>query len=230
MTKSALFLMIFIFIQAINVSAQNCVYYIPSKQDAKWEIKHFDGRGKLTHIVKNKLKEITTTDSSSKMLIESESFDFRGKWIGKNSFAAGCEHGTFYVNMRSNIDHNGMNNLKNMKVKINADDLNFPTSSQLGQALNSGKFTIDAQMQGMPGEFKMSVNVYNRKVEGNETVTTAAGTFDCVKISYSMKTIMMVEIKAKGVEWYAKDVGLVKSESYDLKGKLLNYSLLSVIK
>ena len=45
-----------------------------------------------------------------------------------------------------------------------------------------------------------------------------------------MKTSMMGDILTKGVEWYAKDVGLVKSETYDSKGKLVGTSLLSLFK
>jgi len=40
-----------------------------------------------------------------------------------------------------------------------------------------------------------------------------------------------MNIKTRDFEWYAKGVGMVKNETYDRHGKLLNYSvLISIIK
>jgi hypothetical protein len=230
MKKSIVFLLLFIFIEVIMVSAQDCVSYLPMKQGAIWETQHFDAKNKLSSTVKSQVKDKTTNGSSIKLQIESETFDSKGKTLGKNKYDAGCDNGVFYLDMRGNIDQNGMSNFKDMQVTINADNLDFPANPQPGQTLKSGKFQLEAQMPGMPGGFKMTVEVFNRKVDGTESITTPAGTFDCVKMTYDMKTFMMVEVITKGVEWYAKDVGLVKSETYDAKGKLMASSLLSVFK
>jgi len=40
-----------------------------------------------------------------------------------------------------------------------------------------------------------------------------------------MKTIMKMETSS--TEWFSKEVGMVKSESYNKKGKLISYSLLT---
>ena len=230
MKKTVIFLMIFVVMQVIVVFAQDCVSYIPMKQGAIWETQSFDAKNKLTSTAKSVVKEKTVTGNTIKLVIESETFDSKGKTLGKNSYSAGCDNGAYYLDMRGNIDQNGMSNFKDMQVTITADNLDFPSNPQPGQTLKPGKFTMDAVMPGMPGGFKMTVDVYNRKVDALESVTTPAGTFNCVKISYEMKTFMMMEILTKGVEWYSKDVGLVKSESYDTKGKLISSSLLSVFK
>jgi hypothetical protein len=230
MKKTVFFLLIFVFMQVIIVFAQDCVSYIPMKQGAIWETQHFDAKNKLTSTAKSVIKEKTTTGNNIKLVIETESFDSKGKTQGKSSYSAGCDNGSFYLDMKGNIDQNGMNGFKDMQVNITADNLDFPKNPQPGQTLKPGKFSMDAQIQGMPGGFKMTVEVYNRKVEGTETITTPAGTFECVKISYDMKTSMMGDILSRGVEWYAKDVGLVKNEIYDSKGKLTGSSLLTVFK
>jgi hypothetical protein len=200
------------------------------KQGTIWEIQQFDAKNKLTSTTKSILKEKAVTGNSIKLKIESESFDNKGKTQGKNSYEAGCENGVFSLDMRGNLNQAGMSNFEGMQVTITADNLDFPSDPKAGQLLKSGKFSLDAQMPGMPGGFKMTIEVYNRKVETIESITTPAGTFECVKISYDMKTNMMGEIISKGVEWYCKEVGLVKSESYDSKGKLTSTSLLSVFK
>ena len=230
MKKTVLFVLIFVFMQALIASAQDCVLYMPMKQGTKWELQHFDGKNKLTSTSKNEVKASDAIGSKIKLVIESESFDGKGASQGKNTYTAGCENGIFFLDMRGNIDPNGMSNFKNMQVNITADNLDFPPNMQAGQDLKPGKFLLEAQMPGMPGGFKMTVDVFNRKVEGTESIITPAGTFECVLISYEMKTFMMVEIITKGVEWYAKGVGLVKSETFDSKGKPTSSSVLSVFK
>ena len=49
---------------------------------------------------------------------------------------------------------------------------------------------------------------------------TTAGRFECIKISYLKRTKILVKSETERItEWYAKGVGLVKSESHDMKGK-----------
>ena len=66
--------------------------------------------------------------------------------------------------------------------------------------------------------------IYNRKVEAEEEISTKAGTFKCFKISYDILTDAMIDIKGSAIEWIAKDVGAVRTESYNKKGKLTGYS------
>ena len=70
----------------------------------------------------------------------------------------------------------------------------------------------------------MTTTVHNRKVEAVERVTTEAGTFECFKVSYDVMTDAMIDIRTKGIEWIAKDVGAVRTETYNKNGKLTGYS------
>lgn len=54
--------------------------------------------------------------------------------------------------------------------------------------------------------------------EGTETISTPAGQFDCVKVTYSMKMkFFMFSDESQITEWYAKGVGLVKHEEKSRK-------------
>ena len=66
----------------------------------------------------------------------------------------------------------------------------------------------------------MSVNVTDRKVEGKEKITTTAGSFNCTKIAQTVNMQAIINVTARSTEWYAKDVGMIKSESYDSDGIL----------
>jgi hypothetical protein len=98
-----------------------------------------------------------------------------------------------------------------------------------GDLLKNGDMKIAFSSGGMT-IMNMSFSVTNRKVEAVESVTTPAGTFDCYKISFDVATKMMVNVKTKGVEWYAKGVGMVKTETYSTDGKLLGSNILTSIK
>lgn len=55
-------------------------------------------------------------------------------------------------------------------------------------------------------------SMWNIKIEGTESVTTPAGTYDCVKVSYVLKMNMGENsMKINTVDWYAKGIGVVRS-------------------
>lgn len=77
---------------------------------------------------------------------------------------------------------------------------------------------------------KNEINISGAAYMGNETVSTTAGKFDCIKISYLKRTkIVLKTTTLRITEWYAKGVGLVKAEAYDTKGKSYGKTLLTKI-
>jgi hypothetical protein len=54
-------------------------------------------------------------------------------------------------------------------------------------------------------------------VQGKESITTPAGTWDCFKITYHSKVVIKIGIgipaNADVTEWYAPGFGVVKTES-----------------
>ncbi|CCY91786.1 uncharacterized protein BN461_02181 [Bacteroides sp. CAG:1076] len=63
--------------------------------------------------------------------------------------------------------------------------------------------------------------------EGTETISTPAGQFDCVKVTYSMKMkFFMFSDESQITEWYAKGVGLVKQEE---KGRKLGQKMVKTL-
>ena len=78
---------------------------------------------------------------------------------------------------------------------------------------------------------KMAADVTNRKVEAIEDVTVPAGTFKCLKLTSDVNaTVMGMNVKSNSTEWYAKGIGLVKSESYDKSGKVQSTMHLTELK
>lgn len=89
------------------------------------------------------------------------------------------------------------------------------------------KSTVRCLLGGMQ---KLSLAISKGVYEGTETVETPAGKFDCLKLSYQMKTAMGGPVENHQItEWYAKGTGLVKQVTTDKKGKVLKETLLESI-
>ncbi len=93
-------------------------------------------------------------------------------------------------------------------------------SFTLTNGMKAGEEMADRFYGYQSGMKKFEITISGVACLGSEEVNTKAGTFDCVKISYLMRTKVVVKSSTVRVtEWYAKGIGLVKSESYDMKGK-----------
>jgi hypothetical protein len=61
--------------------------------------------------------------------------------------------------------------------------------------------------------------IYNRQVIGQESVTTTAGTWNCIKITYKSKVnyksgpFPAPNINIDVTEWYAPGVGIIKTQT-----------------
>ena len=77
---------------------------------------------------------------------------------------------------------------------------------------------------------KNEINISGAAYMGEEKVSTTAGKFDCIKISYLKRTKIVLKTETVRVtDWYAEGIGLVKSESYNTKGEPDGKTLLGKI-
>jgi hypothetical protein len=205
--------------------AQDCTLYYPSKKGTEITMKSYDEKDKLTSMSTSKIIDVT----GGTIQVESEVFDAKEKSMGKSTFNLSCKDGEFVVDLSGYLKGVNMDAYKDMEVKVETEDMHMPGSLKAGDVLDDGEMTMKISNQGFTF-MTIKVKVYNRKVEAIENVTTPAGTFECAKISYDIDTKVGIAAKFKGIEWTSKNVGVVKSESYNSKGKLQGYTLLTSLK
>ncbi len=205
--------------------AQDCTYYFPKKTGTEIVMKSYSEKDKLTSVGKSKVVEV----SGNAVKIESEVFDDKEKSLGKSNFTVTCENGEFVMDLSNYLKGVNMDAYKDMEVKIETEAMHMPATLKAGDALDDGQMTIVVSNQGFK-MMTMKVRIFNRKVEKLESMTTPAGTFDCAKITYDVDSKVVVSTTGKGVEWISKNVGVVRSESYNSKGKMVGYTLLASIK
>lgn len=97
----------------------------------------------------------------------------------------------------------------------------------LSDGMKAGDTLPDHSYAYLNPVLKSEVTISGGACMGTEAVNTTAGNFDCLKISYLKREKILVKTTTLRVtKWYAKGVGLVKSEAYDMKGKLYRKTLL----
>lgn len=96
------------------------------------------------------------------------------------------------------------------------DVSSLPSDIKVGQSIPDGKINIKVKSVGA------SFLLTERKVLSEEAVTTPAGTFNTYKMDEHQTNKVLVSTKTFHIiTWYAKNIGCIKQEVYDKKGKLL---------
>jgi len=212
----------------ISVLAQDCSYYSISK-GMILGYQTLDSKAKVTGTTRSTCIDVENSGGILLYKMKSEYADAKNANKTEHEMVYRCENGNFYVDMNSLLDPKSMEGFKDMELKINADDMMYPSSLSAGQSLPDAKITIAAGSGGVT-IMNLIVAVSNRKVVGTESVTVPAGTFECYKLTYDMETKVMFKINTSVVEYVNMGVGTVKTEAYDKKGKLLSTTILNEFK
>lgn len=208
-----------------------CNEYFPMKEGKSWSYQNFDSKDKLQGSQSQVVKTYEESSAGFEATLEIQSLDKKGKELTKGEIGIACNSGVVSLDMRKFVQEDQLEALKTYDIQVVAEDLEYPSGIQAGTKLKDGKITITAS--GSPIPMKMVVMIVDRTVEKKESVTTPAGTFDCWKINGKTKMEnqmgMNMKFEFDQVEWIAKEVGMVRNESYD-KGKLKAYTVLSEVK
>jgi len=216
---------------SFKMADNGCSTYFPAKQGAQLEYKNYDDKDKVTGRTTQIVTGSSTQGTALVINIKGTSFDKNDKQLGDYTFDAKCDNGTFSVNMSSMVDMSKVR--ANMQVTVKGDNMDFPATLTPGQTLNGGTVTVTMVPQNAPPgmmNITMTTTISNRKVVCDTTITTPAGTFACVKMSMDENVKSPLYSDTFHVNaWYAKNVGRVRTESYDSKGKLKGYTQLTAV-
>jgi len=205
----------------------DCKAYIPNAVNDTWEITNYSAKDKVTGKIQYEVLSVSATDSSSTYSLKSTSYDDKGEEVYVNTFDAECKNGVFMFDMEMTMDGAAMEAYKEMDVEVDASEFEIPpTDTSYTGSLEDGELNLKVSSSGIT-VMNMRVLVYDRKMSGVEEITTSAGTYKCVKLEQKVRTKMIMNIEASSKEWYCEGVGMVRSESYNKKGKLTGYSVLT---
>lgn len=201
--------------------AQDCTYFYPMEEGTLIELRHYDKKAKVSGTTRQEITDKQTGGGAVSITIKSTFFDEKGKELMTSDLTMECKNGVFTFDMDHFLNDEMMSGMGDIDFSIEGDNLEFPSKMSPGDQLKDGTIKLIVPDMAM---MNMTTKVYNRKVEAIEKVTTEAGTFECYKISYDVFTDGMIDFNSKGIEWIARDVGAVRSETYNKNGKLTGYT------
>ncbi len=207
----------------------SCNPYVPTSKGSKWEITNYSAKGKETGKISSELVDVVSSENETTFTIKSTYYDKKREELFSNTYDAKCVNGKFELNMAMRMDGSTMKAYENMEVQIDGSDFDMPSIDEKpGTTLKDGKLTVNLNSDaGMA--LNMNVMLTDRKVEKKEEITTPAGSFPCIAVSQKITTRMVVNVQVTSREWYASEVGMVRSESYSKNGKLTGYSELTLL-
>jgi hypothetical protein len=217
---------------------QDCAKFLFLQKDKTVEMTVYDKKGEPNGRQVYQVSNVAIAGGSTTGTINSEIFDKKGNSKGKANSAIVCNGGEMRIDMKLLLPPQESGQF-GMSAEVNAQNsyLSYPASMKVGDQLPDGNLSIDLSRNGPPGGAppaggpppggpppppglakSLTMVISGRKVEGQDTVTTSAGTWNCFRISYKSKLTVKTgpfgfPVNVEGVEWYAPGFGIVKSQS-----------------
>ena len=102
--------------------------------------------------------------------------------------------------------------------------MRIPNQLAVGYKLPLGEMTVDL------GGLRVKSTITENEVVDREEITTPAGTFKCYVVKQTSEgRVMGIKSSTTSKIWYARGIGMVKTETYS-KGDLFSTSVLTSIK
>ncbi|GAB4012330.1 hypothetical protein EXU85_26995 [Spirosoma sp. KCTC 42546] len=215
-----------------HTQAQDCLG-MTFKTGMNFELTHFNAKEKPIGKVLYQVKDVHKEGSSTVMDISAQFENDKGKQQPPYLIHYTCTGTELVADMAGMMQAMQAGAMKDMEMKLKANKLVYPGKLSVGQKLSDGQMEAEMSSGGGGPMATMNMTMANRQVEGKESITTPAGTFDTYKISSDVNfenRVMGIPIRnTMRVVTYRTDNQLfdIKSESYNKNGKLMGYSLLT---
>ncbi len=232
MMKQHIPIIIFILLSNI-VFAQECNYYLPLEENRGLIIENYDRRDRLQGKQDLMVKEVHHHSDYIEARILAKHFDTRDRLQHEMEFSVQCRGGELILDIQSIIDQSMLAGFQGMEINMTTTDIMIPDNPEVGDQLPDANLQMTVSSAGIQIS-EMALNIQNRLVEAQETITTPAGSYECFKITYDTYTELKAmgipkKMMSKGVEYLAPGLGTIRTEMYNDKGRLESYSVLSEI-
>ncbi|CAH8285391.1 hypothetical protein EV196_10115 [Mariniflexile fucanivorans] len=213
-----------VFLISFSVTSQNaCSTYYPFKEGTKFQITNFDKKGKKESVADHQILSITNNVAT----ISTKVSDEKNKEIATSTFEVTCSGEGISIDFKSLMNPELLKQYKDMEIDMTGTNIIFPNKLNVGERLPDASLNMSINMGGL--KMNMNIDMINRSVNAQGSITTSAGTFNCFALSYDTEMKMGIKQTFTIKEWIAEGVGTVKTETYNKGGKLMAYSELTSI-
>lgn len=208
----------------VNLNAQdNCSKYYPMSEGSSFEYTNYSKKGKVDGVTNYTVSSVTSQGTATQATLDLKMSDKKGKELFTTNYSFTCENGLVKIDYQSLFPAQMMSQYDKMGVEmdITGTDIELPNDLSVGSDLADANVTINMNMSGIKMEIR--VDQTNRKVLKEESVTTSAGTFDCMVITETTTSKTMgANIVLNSKLWLAEDIGMIKQETYKKNGDLMS--------
>ena len=175
-----------------------------------------DAKGKAKSYVRQTVTSVEGTSNNLTITYASEVMDANKKALPNApviSYSYKVENGSVVIDPKALLN--------SITTALPSDGVAEGTPFVLPAGMKAGDALSDSEMKMQIAFLKISATYTGGVCEGDEEITTEAGTFLCKKTKYNCKSSAM-GIKTEMVvhTWYAPGIGIVKQDIYNNKGKL----------
>lgn len=214
---------LFFIMATVTFGQDNCSKFYPLKEGSSFQYTNYDRKGKVDGSVHYTISEVRSEGSASVATFDMKYKDKKGKDLFESNYSFSCENGLVSIDYESLFPSQMMQQYTDMgmEMDISGTDIQLPNDLRVGQQLEDAHVSIAMSMGGI--NMNTSVNQTNRKVEKKESITTAAGTFDCYLLTEDQTTKAMgANMETSTKLWLAEGIGMIKQESYKKNGTLIS--------
>lgn len=215
-------LSIFSLLFLTNLTAQNdCNTLFAFQEGVVMEYQTLNKKGKLSTTMRQEIKSVQQEGNSIKANLFYQMKDKKGKEIFAGDSQITCDGESLLIDISAMLPEGVKSMTATGEVTMEGDGFIIPTSLKVGDQLPDSKNNIKIDMSGI--NMNIPVEMNNIKIESEEEITTPAGTFKALKMTYdSYSKAMMMKVEGKVINWFAKGIGNIKTESYDKNGRLMS--------
>jgi len=226
-------LLVFLLFASFSSQSQNCAFFLPFITGKGVQLQTYNSRGKITGTVDYIIDSVSSADSTKTAFIRSSSLDQKGNEISVMEYRYKCNGTELRIDPLSMINPEHIEPYKEMEFEVENDDVIIPSSMKTNQKLKDAGCLMKIYEENQK-RADMNFKCTNRKIISIDSVTTSLGIFSCYKISsetiLTVTTMIVPYIVEMNInEYFSENIGVVRVENFDKKGKLLGYSVLSKI-
>ncbi|HET6560066.1 MAG TPA: hypothetical protein VFG54_22250 [Prolixibacteraceae bacterium] len=198
--------------------------FFPTKEGTVLVYKTFDKKDKLTNTLRYTIREVKKNGSDMDITYLCESIDPKDKPVFSEEITIHQKGDKLYFDMSNFVSKAAFvqEGQVSPDIQVKGNELQIPLNPAPGDALPDANVEMSLKMGFI--NMKSMAELTNRKVEAVEDVTVKAGTFNAYRLSCDVNASAMgIKTKAKSVDWYAKGIGTIKTESFDKNGQRQSY-------
>lgn len=206
-------------------NAQECDSYYPLTKGLTAQVTSYDKKGKTAAIVDYSIVDIREENGQKIAKIASFIKNKKGELIATSNYDVTCNGDFVSIDFKSLISPQLIDRFKHFDFEITGTNIEIPNDLNVGDNLPDSNMEMIMDMVGI--DMIMNVAMKDRKVTGQENITTPAGNFDCYIITYTSELNTEVSKRGTSKQWLSEGVGMVKQENYSGDGKLTSSSMLT---